>query len=147
MKVEKDYEDFLKLLNKNNVKYCIIGSFALAFHAKPRYTKVMDILIEPSVKNAERVINALKEFGFESLGLVKKDFMKRDQVIQLCYEPVRIDILTSIAGCSFDEVWENIDISQYGKTEVNFISKSDLIKNKKAVGRKQDLADLDILQE
>ncbi len=147
MKVEKDYEDFLKLLNKNSVKYCIIGSFALAFHAKPRYTKDMDILVEPTKENADRVIQTLKEFGFESLDLTRDDITTRDQVIQLGYEPVRIDLVSSIAGCTFEEVWKNRVVSRYGKVKAYFISKHDLIRNKKAAGRKQDLADLDMLQE
>ena len=75
MKTEKDYEEFLELLNKHNVRYCVIGAFALAFHARPRYTKDMDILIEPTTDNAKRLLIALDEFGFGSLNLAVKDFI------------------------------------------------------------------------
>ena len=83
MKVEKDYEDLLKLLNKNKVKYCIIGAYAVAFYSRPRYTKDMDILIEPEVKNAEKIVNALNEFGFKNCGLEVKDFTEKGRIIQL----------------------------------------------------------------
>ena len=97
MKVEKDYEEFLKLLNKNRVKYCVIGSFALAIHAKPRYTKDIDILIEPEEKNSSAILRTLRQFGFSSIEITEKDFLKSDQIIQLGYEPVRIDLLTRIS--------------------------------------------------
>jgi len=74
MKVEKDYEELLKLLNKHKVKYCIIGAYAVAFYAKPRYTKDMDIFIESSFENSEKIVNALNDFGFKSLDLYAKDF-------------------------------------------------------------------------
>lgn len=147
MKVEKDYEEFLELLNKNRVKYCIVGSFALAIHSKPRYTKDIDIFIEPSEENGEKLIQVLKEFGFQDINLTKKDFTEEEQVIQLGYEPIRIDILTSLSGCTFEEVWENKVSAGYGKIQVFFIGKRELIKNKKATHRKQDIADLDFLQE
>jgi hypothetical protein len=135
----------LSLLNKNKVKYSIIGAFAVGFYGKPRYTKDMDILVEPSPKNAKRIVNALKEFGFGSLDLSEKDFTKKGSIIQLGYEPVRIDILTSIEGCDSSQVWKNRTTGIYGKEKVFFIGLNELISNKKATGRKQDKADLDIL--
>ncbi len=145
MRVEKDYEDLLKLFNKHKVKYCIIGAFAVAFYARPRYTKDMDILIEANIENGEKIVNALNEFGFESLGLKPEDFSQTGKIIQLGYEPVRVDILTSIPGCTFEEVWKNKKFGQYGRQRVKFIGLKELIKNKKASRRKQDKADLDIL--
>lgn len=146
MKVEKDYEEFLELLNKNNVRYCIIGSFALAIHAKPRYTKDMDILLELEEENAAAVIQALREFGFKSPDLSEKDFLIQDQIIQLGYEPVRIDLITSVVGCTFNEIWENKVRARYGRVYTYFIGKQQLIKTKQASGRKQDLADLQLLE-
>ncbi len=145
MKVEKDYEDLLKLFNKYKVKYCIVGAFAVAFYARPRYTKDIDILIEPSEKNSIKIIKALNDFGFGSLGLKLEDFMKEGRIIQLGYEPVRIDIITSISGCTFDEVWENKKVGRYGKEKVYYIGLQELIKNKKTAKRKQDKIDLAIL--
>ncbi|MCX7793146.1 MAG: hypothetical protein N2257_01885 [Thermodesulfovibrionales bacterium] len=103
-RVEKDYEEFLRLLKKHDVRYCIVGAYAVAYHAIARYTKDMDILIEPTEENALRLVRAIKEFGFT--GLTEKDFMSSGIIIQLGYEPVRIDIVTSIDGCTFEEVWK-----------------------------------------
>lgn len=145
MRIEKDFEELLKLFNKNKVKYCIVGAYAVAFYAKPRYTKDMDILMEPETENAKRIVKSLNEFGFKGVGLKKEDFIQKGTIIQLGYEPVRVDIITSIEGCSFKEVWKNRKSGMYGKEKVFFIGKNELIKNKKASKRKQDKIDLDIL--
>lgn len=145
MKVEKDYEELLKLFNKNKVRYCIIGAYAVAFYAEPRYTKDMDILVEPDIENARKIIKSLNEFGFKSLGLTERDFSQKRKIIQLGYEPVRVDIITSIEGCSFNEVWKGKTSGAYGRQKVYFIGIDELIKNKKASRRKQDKVDLDIL--
>ena len=146
MKVQKDYEEFLKLLNRSNVKYVIVGAYALAYHAKPRYTKDMDIFIEPTRENATAVLQAIKNFGFRKIKLTSEDIIEEDKIVQLGYEPVRIDILNSLSGCTFKEVWENRIKGKYGDTEVYFIRKDDLIKNKEAFGRKQDIVDIDLLR-
>jgi len=143
--MEKDYEEFLELLNKNNVRYCIIGSYALAFHAKPRYTKAIDILIEASSENAKKLLNALSEFGFGSLDLSVEDFTQVGKIIQLGYEPVRIDIMTSLKGLDFNSVWRNRVQGLYGNQTVNFIDRQNLIKSKKISNRTQDKADLELL--
>ncbi|MGA1865418.1 MAG: nucleotidyl transferase AbiEii/AbiGii toxin family protein [bacterium] len=147
MRIEKDYEELLELFNKHRVKYCIVGSYALAFHAKPRYTKDLDILIEPSGKNAARILQALNEFGFGSLDLEEKDFTEPGQIIQLGYEPVRIDLLTSIEGMEFSEIYKNRSTGQFGHQQVPFMSIDDLIASKKISNRGQDLADLETLRE
>ena len=145
MKTEKDYEEFLGLLNKHSVRYCIIGSHALAFHARPRYTKDIDILIEPSLDNAERILAALDEFGFGSLNLGIEDFSSKGNIIQLGYEPVRIDIITSIEGLDFSDVWQSRVQGSYGNQTANFIDRRNLIKSKKISSRTQDKADLELL--
>ena len=145
MKTEKDYEEFLELLNKHNVRYCVIGAFALAFHTRPRYTKDMDILIEPTTDNAKRLLIALDEFGFGSLNLTAEDFTTPGNIIQLGYEPVRIDIITSIKGLEFKDVWENRVQGPYGIQTVNFIDRQNLIRAKKLSNRPQDIADLKLL--
>lgn len=144
-KAEKDYEGLLRLFNKNKVRYCIVGAYALAFYATPRYTKDMDILVEPVVGNGRRIIRSLNEFGFKSLRLTEKDFSRKNRIVQLGYEPLRVDILTSIDGCSFKEVWKNKRTSRYGRQKAFFIGRDELIKNKKASKRKQDKVDLGIL--
>ncbi|MBU4310627.1 hypothetical protein L6386_02125 [bacterium] len=145
MRVEKDYEELLRLFNKNKVRYCVVGAYAVAFYARPRYTKDMDILVEPNIDNSKRILKTLNQFGFKSLSLAEKDFSKKGQIIQLGYEPIRIDIMTSIEGCSFQQVWKHKTRGIYGKEKIFFIGPDELIKNKKVSKRKQDKVDLDIL--
>lgn len=145
MKVEKDYEDILRLFNRHKVRYCIVGAFAVAFYAKPRYTKDLDILVSPDQRNGGKIVKALNEFGFGNLDLKKDDFIEEGKIIQLGYEPIRIDLLTSIEGCPFEEVWKRRKIGTYGKEKVLFIGLDELITNKRKLKRKQDQADLEIL--
>ena len=143
---EKDFQDFIDLLNKFQVKYMIVGAHALAFHGKPRHTGDLDIWIQPSDENSDKMLLVLKEFGFGSLGLTKKDFLKENYVTQLGYPPLRIDILNSISGVSFDEAFSNSLITQVDQLNIVYIGLSDLIKNKTSTGRKQDIADVESLE-
>ena len=147
MKTEPDFEELLKLFKDHDVHYCVIGAFAFGYHARPRYTKDLDILIEPEATNAKKIIEALKDFGFESLNLTVNDFCAENKVIQLGYEPVRVDLITSIQGVDFQQVWNNKVKGKYGKQEVYFIGLDDLIKTKEIARRGQDLVDLEILKE
>ena len=144
-RVEKDYEELLRLFNKHKVKYCLVGAFAVAFYSIPRYTKDMDIFIEATLENGKRIVRALHDFGFSSLKLSEKDFSEKGKTIQLGYEPIRIDLVTSIDGCDFARVWKYKKRGRYGEQPVFFIGFDDLVKNKKASARKQDLTDLENL--
>lgn len=147
MKVEKDYEELLILFNKHDVKYCIIGAFALAFYARPRYTKDLDILVEPSSQNALKILAALNDFGFGELALSEEDFTKQGHIIQLGYEPVRIDLITSIEGIDFDAIWRNHSSGKFGNTVAFFIGLTEFIQSKKNADRLQDRADLELLEK
>lgn len=147
MRVEKDFKEFITLLNKNSVHYLIVGGFAYSFYAEPRFTKDIDILIESSRENAEKILNAINDFGFTDVSLTDKDFLEPGQIIQLGVAPLRIDIMTSIKGMDFQNAWKNRVIGRYGNTEAYFISKEDLVKSKRALGRKQDLADMEKLEK
>jgi predicted nucleotidyltransferase len=147
VKIEKDYEEFFVLLNKRKVRYCIVGSYAVAFYAKPRYTKDIDIFIEPSKSNTKKIVRVLEEFGFRSQGISESDFLSEGRIIQLGYEPVRIDLITAIQGCDFGQVWKNKCVGKYGKEKVYFIGLNDLIRNKKLAARHIDRSDLEILQK
>ena len=137
MRIEKDFKKFIELLNNNEVRYLIVGSFAFSYYAEPRFTKDIDFFIEPTEENAQRILKTLAAFGFDSLGLKSKDFQEPDQIIQLGVAPVRIDLLTSLSGIDFSSAWKNRIIGNYGQISANFISKVDLIKNKKPlVGRR-----------
>ena len=145
MMVEKDYEEFLKSLNKNKVKYCIVGAYAVGFYAIPRNTKDIDILVEPTLSNGQRIVKALKGFGFASLGLKAEDFSRKKEIIQLGYAPVRIDLITSLKGCTFKEIWQHKKTGKYGNEKVFFIGLEELVKSKEKTGRPQDKADTKIL--
>ncbi len=146
MRLERDYEELLKLFNRHKVKYCIVGAFALAYYVRPRYTKDLDITVEASPENGKKIIAALEEFGFGSLDLSPDDFAKEKEVIQLGYEPIRIDLLTSIKGVKFKDLWKNKKTGTYGKQKVFFANIDHLIKNKAALNRAQDKADLAALR-
>src|SRR5215470_6352056 len=107
MNLPKDFKEFIELLNSNEVRYLLVGGYAVGFHGYPRPTGDIDFFVEPSVLNAERIIRALKEFGFGSMNLTEQDFCTPDQIIQLGYPPNRIDLITSAAGIEFDEAWQN----------------------------------------
>lgn len=143
---ERDFEELLRLFNKHRVRYCIVGAYALAFHARPRYTKDMDILVEPTQENGQKIVAALKKFGFGRLKLKPKDFAQQDRIIQLGYEPLRVDLLTSIAGSTFYQVWKRKVRAHYGRQRTFFIGRDELVQNKMAAGRPQDKADVELLR-
>jgi len=145
MRKEKDFEEFLRLLNKNKVKYCIVGAYAVGLYSEPRYTKDLDLVVEASLENGKNIVKALKDFGFESLGLAAKDFTDKGEIVQLGFEPVRIDLLTSLKGCDFSKIWRNKKQEQYGKEKVFVIGLNELIKSKKASNRPQDKLDIKTL--
>jgi hypothetical protein len=147
MEIQSDFRDLLELFNKNRVEYVIVGGYALAFHGAPRYTGDLDIFISPSEDNAHRIMNALNQFGFGSVGLSLQDFKEPNKVIQLGYPPVRIDIVTSITGVGWAEAHQNRVAGKYGDITVYYIGREQFVTNKRAVGRKKDLADLEALSE
>lgn len=147
MEAQEDFKELLKLFNKHKVNYVIVGAYALAFHGCPRYTGDLDILVEPNSDNAEKIIEAIKEFGFESLDFTPEDFSSQEKVIQLGVPPVRIDILTSLTGVTWEQILSNHTKGEYGDIQVYFIGKKELIANKKALGRHKDLADIESITE
>ena len=147
MEVQRDFEELLRLFNAHNVEYIIVGGYALAFHGAPRYTGDMDIFVKPDEENAKRILAALEDFGFGSLGLKKTDFMNHNMVVQLGMPPVRIDIITSISGVSWDEAAKGRVSAKYGNMTVYYIGREQFVKNKRAIGRLKDLADLEALCE
>jgi Nucleotidyl transferase of unknown function (DUF2204) len=147
MEVQKDFRELLELFNAHKVEYLIVGGYALAFHGVPRYTGDIDIFVKPDTENALRILKALDEFGFGSLDLKEEDFRSPNKVVQLGYPPVRIDIITSISGLSWDEAYEGLDKGKYGDVPVYYIGLNHYILNKRASGRKKDIADLEALGE
>ena len=146
MKVEKDFEEFIRLLNAKKVEYLIVGAYAVAQYAEPRNTGDIDFLVHPTRKNASRIIEVLKAFGFAELKISLRDLMDPEMVLQLGFAPVRIDLLTSLGDMNFNEMFEKRTIVKLGKTEASFISLDDLIISKKIAGRPKDKADLVVLR-
>lgn len=143
MILEKDFEDFVKLLNKYKVAYMIVGGYALALHGKPRHTGDLDIWIDVSDENAAKLVMVLKGFGMGSLGLEKEDFLKPGFMSQIGYPPLRIDILNGIDGVLFADAIKGMQIIHLEDDLVlNYIGLDDFLLNKQASGRKQDLADI-----
>ena len=146
MKVEKDFEEFIELLNQNNVEYMIVGAYAMALYSSPRNTGDIDIFISRDNKNAEKIIQAIKQFGFEDIGITEEDIMVENRIIQFGVSPIRIDIMNSIDGVQFNDAYARVRQVDFGKIKANFISYEDLIKNKSSTNRKKDQSDLEILQ-
>lgn len=140
--LSQDFKEFVQSLNANNVRYLVVGGYAVAVHGHPRYTKDIDIWVAMDKDNAERMVLALRDFGFGSLGLKPDDFLVPDQIIQLGYPPARIDLLTTLAGVDFDACYAARVQVILDDVPVSFIDIESLKKNKRAAGRLQDLADL-----
>ncbi|HEX6648282.1 MAG TPA: hypothetical protein VF075_02040 [Pyrinomonadaceae bacterium] len=145
MHLEKDLREFVELLNALKVRYIVVGAFAVAYHGYPRYTADIDLFVERSDENAERLLQVIEKFGFGELKLSRDDFLNEDQVIQLGIAPSRIDLLTILSGVSFEQAWSTREQGEIDGLTVPFISKEMLKRNKSASGRSQDLADLEHL--
>lgn len=145
MKLNRDFQELLECFVRNDVRFLVVGGWALAAHGHPRLTKDLDIWVWTESGNAAAVITSLEEFGFGDLALTPEDFLEPDMVIQLGYPPHRVDILTTPSGVTFESCWsERLEIDMEG-TCVPFIGLEGLRANKRASGRPQDLVDLDIL--
>lgn len=146
MKLSRDFKEFIESLNAHDVRYLVIGGYAVAHHGRPRYTKDLDVWLEPSNENGQRVVAALRDFGFEALALTVEDFVEPNTIIQLGYEPHRIDLLTSARGLDFANAWAHQCEVLVDEVRIRILGLSDLKANKRAVGRPQDLADVQALE-
>jgi len=144
--VTSDFEELFKCFNARSVKAVIVGGYAFSFHAKPRYTKDIDLFVEPSPDNARRLLDALDDFGFGELQLTIDDFAKAGVIVQLGVPPNRVDLMTLIDGVTFPEAWAGRVVGMYGSQPVFYLGREELIRNKRASGRTQDLADLEALE-
>ena len=145
MELDKDFNEFVELFIAHEVRFLIVGGYALAAHGLPRFTGDLDAWVWADEANAARILAALGDFGFGDVGVTVADFSRADSIVQLGFPPYRIDILTSIDGVAFDDAWTRRVTMDVGSLRVPFISREDLIVNKRAVGRPQDLADVDRL--
>ena len=146
-KAPDEFKELLELFAANGIEFVVVGGYALAFHGAPRFTGDLDLFVRPDHENAKRILSALEEFGFGSMDLSEKDFESPSQIVQLGRPPVRVDIITSIDGVPWAEAWAGKTPGKCAEVPVFFVGRRDLIRNKKAVGRRQDLADLEALGE
>ena len=142
MAVYPDFEDLLRCLNAAKARYLIVGAHAVSFYTEPRYTKDLDIWIDPSPENAAKVYKALGKFGAPIKNLCVEDLTRPNLFYQLGIAPVRIDIIMSISRVNFSDAWKKRKPTRFGNIQVNIIGIEELIKSKKAVMRPQDRIDL-----
>ncbi len=147
MKLASDFKDLLRSFDAECVEYAIVGGYAVAYHGYARFTKDLDILVVPTEENAKRVLKALESFGFGGVGLRIEDFSQPDQIVQLGRPPLRIDLITSLTGVDAAEVVAHRVRDPSEDLDLWFINKADLVRNKSASRRPQDLADLEHLRE
>lgn len=141
MHIQKDFEELLKLLEKHKIEYLVVGGYAVAFHGHPRFTKDIDIYYKNEIDNVQKIQAALVEFGFKKRDFTDDLFLKTGNIIKFGIEPVRVDFINEIAGIEFKSAWKNRIRGKYGKVEISFIGKKELIKNKSSTKRPQDKAD------
>lgn len=140
--MNQDFKELLKIFNEHEVKYLIVGGYAVMKYSEPRFTKDLDIWIEASPENAKKVFQSLKSFGSPLEGLSEADFAEAG-FYQMGRPPVRVDILMTIDGVEFENAWNNRVETNFDGVLVYMIGLSDLIENKRASGRLQDLADIE----
>jgi len=138
----RDFQDFLRLLNANAIRYLVIGGYAVAYHGHVRYTGDLDIFVELSTDNAERIVRALREFGFDLPKLKPGLFLQKGKIVRMGHEPMRLEILNEIDGVSFGECYRRRRTATLNDLKINFIDLPQLLKNKRTSRRPQDLADI-----
>jgi hypothetical protein len=145
--LNKDFKEFVALLNSIGVEYLIVGGYALAAHGHPRYTGDLDIWIRAAERNVDKLLDTLARFGFGELGLKAEDFLSPGMIVQLGYPPSRIDLLTAIDGVEFDACYARRVVMNIAGVDLPIIGLEEFRANKRAAGRAQDLADLQSLED
>ncbi len=141
MPLNKDLREFVESLNANRVEFLVVGAHAVAWHGISRTTKDIDFFVRKGADNGARIVKALEEFGLGSLGVTAQDFVADDQILQIGYPPNRIDLITTIAGVSFEDAWTAREAGNIDGLPVQYIGLTELLRNKETAGRPQDLAD------
>ncbi len=147
MGINRDFRDLFSELRAADARFLVIGAHAVMFHAVPRYTKDLDVWTEPSPANAERVHAALAQFGAPMESLTVKDLATPGTIFQIGVEPNRIDIVTFVEGLTFSQAWKARAASTYGDVPISILGLEDLLRNKRSVGRPQDLLDVEWLEK
>ena len=138
-----DFVDLLRAFVAADVRFLVVGAYALAHHGRPRATGDLDVWVEPAPANAPRVVRALAEFGAPMADITENDFASPGVAFQMGVPPGRIDILTELTGLAFDEAWPDRDAGRFGDLTVYFIGRDAFIRNKRATGRAKDMGDIE----
>ncbi|MCL4814601.1 MAG: hypothetical protein KJ061_19105 [Vicinamibacteraceae bacterium] len=141
--MNQDFVDLLRAFIAADVRFLVVGAYALAHHGRPRATGDLDVWVDPTPVNAPRVVRALALFGAPMADIDEDDFSRPGVVFQVGVPPGRIDILTELTGLAFDEAWAGRDAGQFGDVTVDFIGREAFIRNKRAIGRMKDLGDIE----
>lgn len=144
--MNRDFLEMLSALAAEGADFLIVGGWALAAHGFPRATKDLDLLVRPSAENATKVLAALRRFGAPLQGLTERDLTDPDVVFQVGVPPYRIDVLTAIDGVTFEEAWRGRVPAELGGARVWVLGRTEFLRNKRAVGRPQDVADAELLE-
>jgi predicted nucleotidyltransferase len=147
IELPSDFKEFLKLLEDNGVRYLLIGGYAVIMHGHPRFTSDLDLVVSPSEGNVSRLIKSLQEFGFAGPALQSSVFTSPRSLVRLGVEPIKIEILNYIEGADFDAALDRAETRLVEDIRIKLISLTDLLANKQAVGRPQDLVDVIKLRE
>lgn len=147
MNTQPHFEELLRLFEENRVSYMVVGGYAVAFWGYPRFTKDIDIFFQTDPSNVQKIKAALVSFGFSEHALPDRLFEEKGNIIKFGIEPIRVDLLNEIDGVEYETAASRIVRGKYGSVEINFIGRNDLIENKQASGRAQDIADLEKLRE
>jgi len=145
IELHPDFKDFLRLLNSHNVRYLLVGGYAVGYHGYPRATGDMDIWIEMSESNSKKVASSFRDFGMPDEAISEDIFLETNKVIRMGVPPVRLEVITSASGVDFNQCYSNREIVEIDGIPINFISLQDLKKNKRAAGRHKDLEDIEHL--
>ena len=144
--MNQDFVDLLRAFTAADVRFLIVGAYALALHGRPRATGDLDVWIEATPDNARRVVRALAAFGAPLTDVKEADFAREGVTYQIGVPPGRIDILTELTGLSFAEAWPDRIRRPFGDIDVDFIGRASFIRNKRATARPKDLADIEGLE-
>jgi hypothetical protein len=146
MDLAPDFDEFIASLTAHGVEYVVVGAYALAFHGAPRFTGDLDILVRPTVANAQRLLTALEAFGFPVEGLSPDSVADRRKMLQMGVPPLQIHVMSAISGVEWEEAWADRLEGPLGQHTVPFLGRATFLRNKRAAARPQDLADIDALE-
>lgn len=147
MDLAPDFDEFCALLLDHHVEFVVVGAYALAFHGAPRFTGDLDVFVRPTESNGQRLLEVIAEFGFPPSGLTPADIASGGKVVEMGVVPVQLHVMSQIDGVTWDEVWKSREMGPLGRHLVPYIGRDAFLRNKRAVGRAKDLADIEALRE